>query len=255
MIIKANMLNMLKVFHDEFKKLALAKNVEDGAQVNVIESISVDGVNQPVVNKNVALSLTDYAKKSDLNILNTTPSTVEGKIWFEFENHQPVLKIFYGGEVFTLGGAVSYSEDGIYYFSRTGTNLIADLQPENMIILEDGLAVADANFVTRNEYKDLVLTLGDGVTATVRTTTAAALEHLDTQGRTLTFIDDDERRHPVTFYSDGRMIEGSAITLGSGFADTAFDAGNFTSVKSLKTPISIQGGTLASALIGGGGND
>lgn len=255
MIIKANMLNMLKVFHDEFKKLELAKNVEDGAQVNVIESISINGVNQPVTNKNVALNLDAYAKKSELNILNTTPSTVEGKVWFEFENHQPILKIFYGGEVFTLSGAVSYSQDGIYYFSRTGTNLIADLQPENMIILKDGLEVTDAHFVTRNEYKDLILTLGDGVTATIRTTTAAAFEHLDTQGRTLTFIDNDERRHPVTFYSDGRITEGAAITLGSDFADTAFDAGTFTTVKAVRSPISIQGGTVASALIGGGGND
>lgn len=179
-------------------------------------------------------------------------STVNGSIWFEFENHQPILKIFYGGEVFTLSGAVSYSQDGIYYFSRTGTNLIADLRAEDMIILEDGLEVVDANFVTRNEFKDLVLTLGDGVTATIRTTTAAAFEHLDTQGRTLTFIDNDEQRHPVTFYSDGRIIEGAAITLGSDFANTAFDAGTFTTVKAVQSPISIQGGTLASALTGSG---
>ena len=40
--------------------------IETGAQVNVIESISIDGTNQTVTGKAVALNLSDYAKKSDV---------------------------------------------------------------------------------------------------------------------------------------------------------------------------------------------
>lgn len=37
-----------------------------GAQVNVIESITIDGTAQTITNKGVALDLSDYAKKSDV---------------------------------------------------------------------------------------------------------------------------------------------------------------------------------------------
>ncbi len=40
--------------------------IEAGAQVNVIENISIDGTNQTVTEKGVALNLSAYAKKSDV---------------------------------------------------------------------------------------------------------------------------------------------------------------------------------------------
>ena len=40
--------------------------IASGAQVNVIESISIDGTNQTISSKKVALNLSDYAKKSDI---------------------------------------------------------------------------------------------------------------------------------------------------------------------------------------------
>lgn len=40
--------------------------IEAGAQVNVIENISIDGTNQTVTDKGVALNLSAYAKKTDV---------------------------------------------------------------------------------------------------------------------------------------------------------------------------------------------
>lgn len=48
---------------DEATKLS---NIETGAQVNVIENVSVDGTNQTITNKTVTLNLSAYAKKSDI---------------------------------------------------------------------------------------------------------------------------------------------------------------------------------------------
>ena len=47
----------------EKNKLA---GIASGAQVNVIESISIDGTNQNISSKKVTLNLSDYAKKSDI---------------------------------------------------------------------------------------------------------------------------------------------------------------------------------------------
>ena len=47
--------------------LLTALNVEDGAEVNAIETISVDGTTQTIdANRNVALDLSAYAKKTDI---------------------------------------------------------------------------------------------------------------------------------------------------------------------------------------------
>lgn len=63
--------NKLKVAHDQLKALqgVASKSFEDGAQVNKIEAITVDGVVQTVKNKTAALNLSNYAKKTDLNAL------------------------------------------------------------------------------------------------------------------------------------------------------------------------------------------
>ena len=50
--------------------------IEAGAQVNVIESISIDGTNQTVTGKAVALNLSDYAKKSDVTASVRVKGTV-----------------------------------------------------------------------------------------------------------------------------------------------------------------------------------
>ena len=50
--------------------------IEAGAQVNVIESISIDGTNQTVTGKAVALNLSDYAKKSDVTAIVRVKGTV-----------------------------------------------------------------------------------------------------------------------------------------------------------------------------------
>ena len=57
------------------------EGVATGAQVNVIESISIDGTAQTITDKAVALDLTAYAKKSDvasaLSYKGTVPSFSE----------------------------------------------------------------------------------------------------------------------------------------------------------------------------------
>ena len=40
--------------------------IEEGAQVNTIESITIDGTSQTITNKSVALNLSDYALKSEI---------------------------------------------------------------------------------------------------------------------------------------------------------------------------------------------
>ena len=240
--------------------------VENGAQANKLEKIKINGVEQPIEDKSINIELSDdYASKDEVNVLSTTPSTVDGKIWFDFEDHQPVLKMFYGGEVVTFIGRDNKPEGAqTYYFSSDTPNYIEDYSPSDIVILGEGLYIADANFVTRNEFKDLVLTFAEGSKATIQTTTASALENLATLGRTIYFIDPDERRHQITFYPDGRAVEHEAVTITSDYANDSFDATDYTNVLAAKSPISILGGANpttmrcganSDTLVGNSGND
>ena len=47
-----------------------------GGQSNVIESISIDGTTQTITNKNVALDLSAYAKKTDISGVYKLKGTV-----------------------------------------------------------------------------------------------------------------------------------------------------------------------------------
>ena len=42
------------------------EGIADGAEVNVIEKVTIDGTEQTITGKSVALDLSDYAKKSDI---------------------------------------------------------------------------------------------------------------------------------------------------------------------------------------------
>lgn len=58
-------------------QLRTALNVADGAQVNVIEGVSLDGTTQTITNKIVTLDLSAYAKKEDYTAIMDFKGTVD----------------------------------------------------------------------------------------------------------------------------------------------------------------------------------
>ena len=205
-------MNMLKVAHDKLKSLTGG----GGEDVDLSEYAKRSELTSYAKKSD----LDPYAKKTDLNVLSTVPSTQEGKIWFAFENHQPILKIYYGGKEYAFASTDALPEGAQVYYINRGDAIAITYTSDDVVALGAGLELADAQFITRNEYKDLALTFADGTTATLQPTIASALENLN-NGRQVTFVDADERRHLVSFYADGRIVEGSAITLTSDYADSA----------------------------------
>lgn len=189
----------------------------------------------------------------------TVPSTVEGGAWVEVVDGEAILKILLGGQSYVLSGGTNDTTPSgpqTYYFMSGGENYVRHVSEGDLVVLEAGLTLSDMSFSQRNQYKDLILSYG-GTSATISSTLPSAVESLSTNGRTVPFIEANGGRYNVTFYEDGRAVSSDtkSIVIGHDYAETAFDATNFTLVSSAHSPILIQGGQSASSLKGGANSD
>ena len=121
-LVKSNADGTVTIDTDSTTKLA---GIAPGAQVNVIESITVDNVAQTITNKVVALDLSAYAKTSDLTAVYkykgtctyaTLPTTgqVQGDVWNVTDAHG------------TTPAGTNYAWDGTAWDPLAGT---VDLSP------------------------------------------------------------------------------------------------------------------------------
>ena len=115
--------------------------IEAGAQVNVIESISIDGTNQTVAGKAVALDLSDYAKKSDV----AASVTVKGSV----ANFAALPANAEVGDMYHVTAAGGTDENGVAI--KAGDNVVkTETGWDNF-----GGTIDLSNYVTKDGTKQL----------------------------------------------------------------------------------------------------
>lgn len=119
-------------------------SIESGAEVNIIESISIDGVNQvPDANRNVQLNLTAYALDSDLSQLDSRVTTVEGEIGDQSTTGTILYRI--GQNESAISSLQSDKVDKVSGYSLVSDTEIAKLQTVEEDAQENVIEVVKVN--------------------------------------------------------------------------------------------------------------
>lgn len=127
--------------------------IEEGAQVNVIESITIDGTAQNITGKAVALNLSNYAKKSDIASMYKVKGSVNS--FAELPTNAEV------GDVYNIATAGGTDENGTAV--KAGDNVVktstgwdnlggtADLS--NYVEKETGKGLSTNDYTTTEKNK------------------------------------------------------------------------------------------------------
>lgn len=133
--------------------------ISDGAQVNVIESIKIDGKSQTVTDKSVALDLSAYAKASDVASALVFKGSVEsfsslpasGNSIGDAYNIKTAGGTDANGTTISAGDVVAYTATG-WVVMAGATDL------SNYVVKEDGKGLSSNDFTTaeKNQLAALV---------------------------------------------------------------------------------------------------
>lgn len=146
--------------------------IASGAQVNLVESVTVDGVKQNISNKNVALDMSAYVKGTDIASVLRYKSTVNAY------NNLPISgqKI---GDLYKIrtaggsdaGGVAIKAGDKVFWNGSGWENLGGEIDLSGFVQAESGKGLSTNDFT--DELKSKLETISD---TTIETITEAEIQ-------------------------------------------------------------------------------
>ena len=144
--------------------------IADGAQANVIETVTIDNVAQTVSGKGVTLDLSQYAKKSDITGAMNFKGTIENYAKLTTEGVAEIGNVYNiqntggtdaNGTAVKAGDQVAYTASGWVVISSSVdlSNYVQTSQLSNYVIKIDGKSLSSNDFT--NAYKAKLDAIGE----------------------------------------------------------------------------------------------
>ena len=139
--------------------------IADGAQVNVIETVTIDNVAQTVSGKGVTLDLSQYAKKSDITGAMNFKGTIENYAKLTTEGVAEIGNVYNiqntggtdaNGTAVKAGDQVAYTASGWVVISSSVdlSNYVQTSQLTNYVIKVEGKTLSSNDFT--DAYKNKI---------------------------------------------------------------------------------------------------
>lgn len=138
--------------------------IAEGAQINVIETVTIDNVAQTVTNKGVALDLSNYAKKSDITSAMNFKGVIENYSKLLTDGEAVIGNVYNvkngggtdaNGTAFTAGAQLAYTAGGWVVISSSVdlSGYAQTSQLENYVIKVEGKVLSTNDFTDAYKAK------------------------------------------------------------------------------------------------------
>lgn len=138
--------------------------IAEGAQINVIETVTIDNVAQTVTNKGVALDLSNYAKKSDITSAMNFKGVIENYSKLLTDGEAVIGNVYNvkngggtdaNGTAVTAGAQLAYTAGGWVVISSSVvlSGYAQTSQLENYVIKVEGKVLSTNDFTDAYKAK------------------------------------------------------------------------------------------------------